>query len=269
MSLNCSLISKVCYNRIMTIVITTSLGQNPRLIEEALLLSQKTGYPFIERRKQSVKSFLKDYDGVILIYNTKMVLVNQDGSELTFHPDTAMLRLKSSHDALLSLLGTESLEILDTTMGLASDSLVMASAGHKVKALESQPLIHLIVSHGLATYTSGNAALDAAMRSIQTDCCYSLDYLKKQPDQSLDIIYCDPMFTETITESENLSGLKPLANYGPITDEFVSEAKRVAKKKIIIKAHFRDSVFERFGFERQVRSNQKFHYGLINLEEEK
>ena len=36
-------------------------------------------------------------------------------------------------------------------------------------------------------------------------------------------------------------------------------------KKIIIKAHFRDTVFEELGFERQVRPNQKLHYGVLEL----
>jgi hypothetical protein len=43
------------------------------------------------------------------------------------------------------------------------------------------------------------------------------------------------------------------------------EAKRVARKKIIIKAHFRDKVFEIYGFKQFVRPNQKFHYGVIEI----
>ena len=43
--------------------------------------------------------------------------------------------------------------------------------------------------------------------------------------------------------------------------------KRVAREKIIIKAHFRDTVFEELGFERQIRPNQKLHYGVMDLSE--
>lgn len=249
----------------MTIVITTSLGENLKLQKEAQLLGQKLGYSVLNRRKQSVKSFLKVYDHVLLVYENKLVLVNQDGSQLTFHPDTAMLRIKSAHDPLLELLGQEKLSILDTTMGLASDALVMAYAGHEVTALESQPLIHLIVSKGLQTFETGNTLLDEAMRTIKTECIDNMFYLRRQPSKSVDIIYCDPMFSETITESTNLSGLKPLANKSTITDEWLVEAVRVARKKIIVKAHFRDSVFEDFGFDRQCRPSQKFHYGVIKL----
>ena len=52
-----------------------------------------------------------------------------------------------------------------------------------------------------------------------------------------------------------------------LAEEWLNEAKRVAREKIIIKAHFRDTVFEELGFERQVRPNQKLHYGLMDLSE--
>ena len=54
----------------------------------------------------------------------------------------------------------------------------------------------------------------------------------------------------------------PLANQSRLSPELMAEATRVASKAIIIKGHFRDSVFEDFGFQRQIRPNQKFHYGI-------
>ncbi|WP_231097404.1 class I SAM-dependent methyltransferase, partial [Streptococcus gallolyticus] len=157
------------------------------------------------------------------------------------------------------------LQILDTTMGLASDSIVMASAGNDVTAIESNPLIHFIVSEGLATYPSENQRLTAAMRSIKTYCADNITYMKSLPDKSFDVVYCDPMFSDRISESKNLDGLRQFANPSLLSDEFLREAKRVARKSIIIKAHFRDDVFEKFGFKRIVRPNQKFHYGIMEL----
>ena len=58
-----------------------------------------------------------------------------------------------------------------------------------------------------------------------------------------------------------------LANGSRLTEEWLNEAKRVAREKIIIKAHFRDTVFEELGFERQIRPNQKLHYGVMDLSE--
>lgn len=249
----------------MTIAITTSLRENVALRQRAQAIGEKLHLPVIERRKQSVTKLLQSREVLLLVYENELRLVNQDGSEFAFHPDTAMLRIKSEHDALLALLGDDKLQILDTTMGLASDSIVMAYAGHDVTAVESNPLIHFIVSEGLKSYQSGYDALNQAMCSIQTVCSENLAYLKKMPDNSFDVIYCDPMFSERITESKNLDGLRQYANEKAFSNEFLKEAMRVGRKKIIIKAHFRDEVFEKCGFKQFVRPNQKFHYGLIEI----
>ncbi|EFW89118.1 class I SAM-dependent methyltransferase [Streptococcus equinus] len=249
----------------MSIVITTSLRENAKLLAKAKTIGEKLNLPVIERNKQSAKKLLQGREGILLVYENKLCLLNQDGSELSFHPDTAMLRIKSSHDALVDLLGTDSLKVLDTTMGLASDSIVMAYAGHDVTAVESNPLIHFIVSEGLKNYQSNSESLNQAMRSIKTICAESLAYLKKLPNDSFDIVYCDPMFSERIEESKNLDGLRQYANVTAFSEELLQETKRVARKKIIIKAHFRDDVFEKYGFKQFVRPNQKFHYGVIEI----
>ena len=109
--------------------------------------------------------------------------------------------------------------------------------------------------------------MDDARRAIQTKWIDSLTYLKEQIDNSVDVIYFDPMFSAEIKESNNLSGLVQMADGSRLSKELLLEAKRVARKKILVKAHFRDSVFEEFGFKRHVRPNQKFHYGEIRLKE--
>ena len=103
------------------------------------------------------------------------------------------------------------------------------------------------------------------MRSIKTYCVDNITYMKSLPDKSFDVVYCDPMFSDRISESKNLDGLRQFANPSLLSDEFLKEARRVAIKSLIIKAHFRDDVFEKFGFKRIVRPNQKFHYGIMEL----
>ncbi|WP_449460255.1 class I SAM-dependent methyltransferase [Streptococcus suis] len=249
-------------------IVTTSLGMDEGLVYRARRIASELGIEYKERKKQSVGKMLGTYEAVLVLYKDKLILEQRGGQVLFFHPDTAMLRIKSGRDPLLELLGKEKQSIIDCTMGLGSDSIVLASAGHQVTALESSLLIHFMVSRGLKEFDSVNEAVNQAMRSIQTIWTDSLTYLKGQIDKSVDVIYFDPMFSEEIKESQNLSGLSALADRSRLTEEIVSEAKRVARKKLIIKAHFRDQVFEEFGFKRHVRPNQKFHYGEIILEEE-
>ena len=248
-------------------IITTSLRENETLIARAQELASELGADYQPRRKLSLSQCLERFGPFYLLYKDRLSFVNSDASELTFHPDTAALRIKAPHDALVSLLGKTPKAILDTTMGLASDSLVMAAAGNQVTALESQDVIFQVVSRGLATYQTDDKQLEKAMRSIQAIKSDSLSFLKSQVDDSFDIVYADPMFSETIKESENLHAIKPLANGSRLTREWLDEAKRVGRERIIIKAHFRDPIFEELGFERQVRPNQKLHYGFMDLRE--
>ncbi|MDW8750283.1 class I SAM-dependent methyltransferase [Streptococcus suis] len=250
----------------MKVIVTTSLGMDEHLVQKAKNLAEELGIVYCDRRKQAVKVFLKQADAVLVVYKDRLVVEQKEGQKLFFHPDTAILRIKSGRDPLLELLGRNKQTVLDCTMGLASDSIVLASAGHQVTALESSQLIHFMVSRGLNEFDSGNNAVNQAMRSIQTIWTDSLTYLQSQADQSVDVVYVDPMFSQEIKESDNLDGLKPFANYTVLSEEFLKECRRVAGRKIIIKAHFRDEVFEKFGFERHVRPNQKFHYGEIILE---
>ena len=246
-------------------IITTSLRENEALIARAQELAYELGADYQPRRKLSLAKCLERFGAFYLLYEDRLSFVNVNGSELSFHPDTAVLRIKAPHDALISLLGQSPKSILDTTMGLASDSLVMTAVGNKVTALESQEVIFQVVSRGLATYQTDDKRLEKAMRSIKAIKSDSLSFLKSQADHSFDIIYADPMFSETIKESENLQAIKPLANGSRLTEEWLDEAKRVAREKIIIKAHFLDPIFEELGFERQVRPNQKLHYGFMDL----
>lgn len=248
-------------------IITTSLRENESLIAHAQELASELGVDYRPRRKLSLSKCLERFGPFYLLYKDRLSFVNADASELAFHPDTAALRIKAPHDALVSLLGKSPKSILDTTMGLASDSLVMAAVGNQVTALESQDVIFQVVSRGLASYQTDDKQLEKAMRSIKAIKSDSLSFLKAQADNSFDIIYADPMFSEIIKESENLEAIKPLANGSRLTEEWLKESKRVAREKIIIKAHFRDTVFEELGFERQVRPNQKLHYGLMDLRE--
>lgn len=248
----------------MKYIVTTSLRMNEELVAEARQLAEELAIPYQDRQKRSVARLLAEAEAVLVVYRERLVL-EQEGRSLFFHPDTAMLRIKAGRDPLLDLIGKEPQQILDCTMGLATDSIVMACAGHQVLALESSQLIYKLVSRGLQEFDSGHTELNRAMQSIATRWTDSLSFLQEQSDHSFDIIYFDPMFSETIKESANLAGLIDLADYSRLTEELLQEAKRVARKKVILKAHFRDDSFERLGFIRHVRPNQKFHYGEIVL----
>ena len=94
---------------------------------------------------------------------------------------------------------------------------------------------------------------------------YPIDYALYTSDEITIII----KFLDTIEESKNLAGIETLSNQDFPTADFLTEAKRVAKKKVIVKAHFKDDIFEKFDFIRLTRKNTKFHYGYIDTNIEK
>lgn len=249
----------------MPLIITTSVTLHDGVKERAKELAYSLHGIYTPRSKKTVKQLLL-LGNVLVVYQDKLVYYHQTEQMLFFHPDTAMIRIKQNKEPLLSLIGSEPKKILDATLGLGSDSVVLSYAGHDVTGLEGSPIIFTIVQSGLQHYKTGNLKIDRAMRNIRSICINYLEYLKSQPNNAYDIIYFDPMFNADIEESKNLDGLKDLAIYQQLNAEIIEEAKRVAKEKIIVKAHYLDPVFEQFSFSRHIRKHAKFHFGWIDVE---
>ena len=82
-------------------------------------------------------------------------------------------------------------------------------------------------------------------------------------DHSVDVVYFDPMFDENIIESNGIRELTHLAATHSLTDKILQEAKRVARKRVVLKDHYRSPRFEQFSFNVCKRKTAKFHYGYI------
>ena len=75
-------------------IITTSLRENESLIARAQELASELGADYQPRRKLSLSKCMERFGPFYLLYKDRLSFVNADASELTFHPDTAVLRLK-------------------------------------------------------------------------------------------------------------------------------------------------------------------------------
>ena len=247
------------------IIVTTSVKTTFELNTKAQNLANELNLKYIIRNKKTIKQLLEDAQGVLVVYKNKLSYFEND-SEFFFHLDTTALKIKNSdNEPLVEIIKEEKQNILDCTMGLAGDSILLSYYKHNVTSLEKNNIIYLITTNGLENYISSNDEINNAMRKIKTNNIDCLDYLKKCPNDNYDIIYFDPMFSHNISESNNLEGILPLADTTFPYEEFIKEAKRVARKKIIVKAHFKDIIFEKYNFTRITRKNTKFHYGFINI----
>lgn len=105
-----------------------------------------------------------------------------------------------------------------------------------------------------------------ALRRINVVHSEHLDYLRAQPDRSIDIVYFDPMFRVPLTGSASISPLRQFANQAALSLESVAETVRVARKTVLLKEKALSGEFERLGFTELLRSNSKTSYGVIHID---
>ena len=95
----------------------------------------------------------------------------------------------------------------------------------------------------------------------------ALTYLKSLEDDSFDIVYFDPMFSEPIESSAGIMPMRKWAVYSSLDENTIKEAKRIARSSVVLKEHFNSPLFTKFGFQVKKRPSAKFHYGTIEINE--
>ncbi|WP_026694902.1 class I SAM-dependent methyltransferase [Peribacillus kribbensis] len=257
-------------------IVTTGGRTNQACIQEAIQIAKDLDSPYEERKKRSVKDMHMTFNDDCLVVGRERLELYRRGSSVPFffHPNAAMLRLKrlinGVTDPFIEAAGLgPGMSLLDCTLGLGSDSIVAGYVtGEKgtVTGIEENAFLAYLVKRGLSLWESGFGEFDSAMRRISVINSNSLEYLKTLKDQSVDVIYFDPMFEETIAESDGIRGLAGFALFRPLTLESIEEAKRIASKKIVLKDHYKSSRFQDLGFEVHKRKTSKFHFGVIRLD---
>lgn len=256
--------------------VTTSYHPSPAELEQARSLAAQLGCRYVQRRQSSLSRLQREYGTQDIIVATTLGLrYFPEGSKdpFFFHPSSAQVRIKrllqGMTDGLLDAAEVrEGDVILDCTAGLCSESILFAYAAGpagEVTALESEPLVALLVEEGLQTYDSGLEVLDQAMRRVKVIQTDHLAELKRRPDNSADVVYFDPMFRQTIEETNALAPLKAIANNDALQTEAVEEARRVARRRVVLKEHRESGEFERLGFRLLFRPNTKIAYGVMDV----
>ena len=257
-------------------IVTTAVKPSETHIAKAQQLAQDVKGQWVPRDKHSVQRLMeKSATGSVIVVTEKEVRLYDThwAQPFFFHPSMALVRakrlIKGEQDPLLVLSRCEQGDhVIDCTAGLCGDSLIFSygvGSRGKVIALESEPVLCALVRDGLASYQSGEADIDEAMRRIELNCIEHLNFLKKMPDKSADIIYFDPMFRQPVHESSSMKPLRTMANSNPLKMESIYEAVRVARKTVIMKENNFSDQFEQLGFKKI--SHAKIGYGVINIDE--
>ncbi len=255
-------------------IITTSYKINSRIMSIVDTFVQSYPMPYVERKKLTLKNLFQIYNCPIIIVTNARIIYATETGQLYFHPNLAQVRSKrielGQSDAMLSACGlSKGMRFLDCTMGLGSDSLIasqVVGADGEIVSLESSSIIHMIVSMGMRFYPFENPLLAQAASRIKSKHIHYLDYLKNTNDNAFDVVYFDPMFDESIKEDTPLEALQMVADYNSLDIETITEAKRVAKKYVIMKNHYTSDRFRSLGFTQLVRKTSQFHYGVIDVD---
>lgn len=254
-------------------LVTTSYAPTEFMNAKAKALAQELGGRWVDRRRESLARLqqrYQDYD-ILIVTGQDIRYVRGQSPPLFFHPSVSLVRikrlLKGEKDSMLSACGVEAGDVvLDCTAGLASDAIVFSyqvGVNGRVIALESERIPALLTREGLRSYESDLEPLNEAMRRVELLHANHLDYLRNQPNRSVDIVYFDPMFRQPVEDSAWISPLRSLANVRPLSAGAVLEACRVASKKVVLKELHGSGEFERLGFEIVSSTNTKVAYGVI------
>jgi 16S rRNA (guanine1516-N2)-methyltransferase len=260
-------------------IVTTAAKPSEQTMAKARALADELSGRFQLRRGQTLSQLMTagSDDQLLVVLDNEVRYYTGSTSEqpLYYHPSMAFVRVKrllrGERDPLIELSGCQPGDsIIDCTAGLAADSLVFSVAvgpEGSVTALESESVLHAVVREGLSSYESGITEVDEAMRRIKLERMNHTDYLASLPDNSVDIVYFDPMFEEAIEESSAIGPLRSLANHGRLSEAAVQEAVRVARKCVMLKEQRGSSEFERLGFTRcKTKKTSKITYGVIAVD---
>ncbi|MET4562718.1 16S rRNA (guanine1516-N2)-methyltransferase [Lysinibacillus parviboronicapiens] len=259
--------------REITTIVTTAGRPDDVSMALAAFACKKLKISFEPRKKRSVRKISQEMQAHVIVAgkNRYDYYAFEASEPFFFHPNSAAFRLKrvarGETDPFLEAMQLNAGDsVLDCTLGLAADAMLAAytvGESGRVIGLEANPNVAFIVERGMQTYDTSELPLTDCMRQIEVIQTEAVTYLKSLPDSAFDVVYMDPMFEEIIEEATNFEALRFAGEHLALTDDWINEARRVAKKRVVLKAHFRSEWFEQYGFQQLTRVTAKFHYGVL------
>lgn len=236
-------------------IVTTARNCNGDSEKLAREIAGRLNLQFVARADFSLDALKKMYcaENILLVRNNFPVIIT-GGGEIFFHPSTAHLRIKNLRQGLGDrLIDAAKIQrgdkILDCTLGLGSDSIVLSFVAGNVTALEINPVLAEVVRYGMKNFADDTAAVIEAMRRVEVVTADYVDYLRNCAENSFDVVYFDPMFRRGINKSSAINPIRPLADNRALEIDSVREACRVARRCVVLKENSRSNEFARLGFE--------------------
>lgn len=233
------------------------------------------GAPLVARQGRSVEALCRQEDarGVLVVAADRDTYYEPAaGIEYFFHPNLASMRIRNLEggrpDHLIAAMELQPEDqVLDCTLGRASDAIlcayVVGEAG-RVVGIEKVPVIAHLTIQGLREGEFVSRRFTALMRRVEAICADYREFLPRCAPRSFDVVYFDPVFHQPIEESQSMSDLRALAHPETVGPEAVAEARRVARRCVVIKQRRGTGLWETLGVTRLHRGAQsRVEYGVI------
>jgi len=234
--------------------VTTSGQPEVALVQRAREAARTWGLPFVARRKkQPLGPLLESVAEALLVFEREGVTLWDKESSFSFNPGMAHLRrlriLEGQRDDALVRVGELRAgdHVLDCTLGLGQDALVaalMVGPEGRVVALEKSLALFAVVSEGLAVYPYGPAS--GRVEALHAD---SHAYLRTLPSGSFDVVCFDPMFEKPKKSQPAFEMLRRFAEHAPLTPDILEEARRVARRWVVVKGSRHSEDLKKLGLE--------------------
>ena len=230
-----------------SLIVTSSVRASHDVHDRARLIAADLQVPYVSRHGESI-AFLTAETGAarLLIVGDHQVALREaaDGTEYIFHPNMTPVRatkmMSGGRDLFAEATGLGPGDrLLDCTLGFAAEATLgawLAGEAGQVVGLESVPALAAVTREGLRTFPMPQPALAAAMRRVTVVTADYRTFLPRCASGAFDVVYFDPFFFERLPGAERT--LDPLAHFGnpaPLDAAAVQEARRVARRRVVVK----------------------------------
>lgn len=230
----------------MRLAVTTPLRPPAAVEAEARAAAERHGLAFVARGRRSAAEALREAGAdALLVLSPRGAALVDGAEERRWSPGMGFLRARrararaagggdaTTRDTFLEAAGIEpGDEVLDCTLGLAADALVAAVAAGprgRVVGLEASPALAAWVAEGLRRLD------DEAAARIEVRAGDHGEVLARLPERSFDVVVFDPMFRHARAEPAGFDLVRRLADPRPLSREALDRARRVARRRVVVK----------------------------------
>ena len=256
------------------LVVTTGYSPSPAIEADAAALADRLGRPFVVRRTDTIHVLTRreEVAAALVVDGGQIRLVHRRRS-YRFHPSMSRLRISSllqgREDRLVDASDLRTGDrLLDCTCGLGADAIVASHVVGEtgaVLAVEASAVLAALAVHGMQHYDDGLGPLTCAMRRVTVVNATCADVLTDSADGSWDVVYFDPMFESTIDAATGLDVVRLFASVAVPDPTVLAEARRVARRCVVVKDRARGHLLETLGLPVVSRA-KTIRYGRLDAD---